>query len=38
MPPLVKHWNEEYPDAKDAMKNLVQEIKELNEKHRNQKK
>ncbi|MBH0163784.1 DUF2573 family protein [Fictibacillus sp. 7GRE50] len=38
MPPLVKHWNEEYPDAKEAMKNLVHEIKELNEKHRNEQK
>lgn len=38
MPPLVKHWNEEYPDAKEAMKNLVHEIKEMNEKHRNEQK
>ncbi|WP_137791757.1 DUF2573 family protein [Bacillus sp. E(2018)] len=38
MPPLVKHWNDEYPDAKQAMKNLVHEIKELNEKHRNEQK
>jgi hypothetical protein len=34
MPPLVKHWNERYPDAKEAMKELVAEIKRLNEKHR----
>ncbi|MFE8702300.1 YusU family protein [Cytobacillus sp. FJAT-54145] len=34
MPPLAKHWNEEYPDAKEEMKRLIMEIKELNEKHR----
>ncbi|WP_078544135.1 YusU family protein [Litchfieldia alkalitelluris] len=34
MPPLAKHWNETYPDAKDGMKQLVNEIKELNEEHR----
>ncbi|MFD1358757.1 DUF2573 family protein [Fictibacillus halophilus] len=34
MPPLVKHWNESYPDAKDAMKELISEIKKLNEEHR----
>ncbi|WNB92897.1 DUF2573 family protein [Bacillus sp. NEB1478] len=38
MPPLVKHWNESYPDAKEAMKDLVSEIKELNEKHRSSQK
>nr|WP_090858224.1 YusU family protein [Litchfieldia salsa] len=34
MPPLVKHWNETYPDAKEGMKELIAEIKELNEEHR----
>ncbi|MDE5416229.1 DUF2573 family protein [Alkalihalobacterium chitinilyticum] len=35
MPPLVKHWNEQYPDAKEKMKELVTEIQALNQKHRN---
>lgn len=34
MPPLAKHWNETYPDAKESMKELVTEIKKLNEEHR----
>ncbi|MCM3718191.1 DUF2573 family protein [Fictibacillus phosphorivorans] len=34
MPPLAKHWNESYPDAKDAMKDLFSEIKKLNEEQR----
>ncbi len=34
MPPLAKHWNEAYPDAKESMKELVTEIKKLNEEHR----
>ncbi len=34
MPPLAKHWNETYPDAKEGMKDLIQEIKQLNEEHR----
>jgi hypothetical protein len=34
MPPLAKHWNESYPEAKDGMKQLIAEIKELNEVHR----
>jgi Protein of unknown function (DUF2573) len=34
MPPLVKHWNDRYPDAKEAMKELISEIKKLNEAHR----
>lgn len=37
MPPLVKHWNETYPDAKEGMKQLIHEIKELNDKHRSKK-
>jgi hypothetical protein len=39
MPPLAKHWNSQYPDAKKEMIDLVREMKELNERHReNQKK
>jgi hypothetical protein len=34
MPPLAKHWNDRYPDAKEAMKELIREIKKLNEAHR----
>lgn len=34
MPPLVKHWNEQYPDAKQDMMALIKEIKELNDAHR----
>jgi hypothetical protein len=34
MPALAKHWNELYPDAKAEMKQVMEEIKELNEKHR----
>jgi hypothetical protein len=38
MPALAKHWNESYPDAKEAMKQIVGEIKELNESYRESKK
>ena len=34
MPSLAKHWNELYPDAKEGMKQIIQEIKQLNEQHR----
>ncbi|MGM0875427.1 MAG: YusU family protein [Bacillota bacterium] len=34
MPPLAKHWNATYPDAKDEVKKIINEIKDLNEKHR----
>jgi hypothetical protein len=34
MPPLVKHWNGNYPDGKEGMVDLITEIKTLNEKHR----
>ncbi|AKL86276.1 DUF2573 domain-containing protein [Bacillus atrophaeus] len=34
MPPLVRHWNESYPDAKQGIKEVIQHIKELNEEHR----
>ncbi|OLO28524.1 hypothetical protein BTR23_17450 [Alkalihalophilus pseudofirmus] len=36
MPPLAKHWNEQYPDAKEKMKELVTDIQALNKKHRGQ--
>lgn len=38
MPPLVKHWNEKFPEAKEQLKAIINEIKELNEQHRNNKK
>ncbi|XJZ26846.1 YusU family protein [Bacillota bacterium Lsc_1132] len=31
MPALAKHWNELYPDAKEEMKQIITEIKQLNE-------
>jgi soluble cytochrome b562 len=34
MPPLAKHWNDTYPEAKEGMKELIAEIKVLNEAHR----
>lgn len=34
MPPLAKHWNATYPDAKDSLKELISEIKQLNQQHR----
>ncbi|WP_409251897.1 YusU family protein [Bacillus sp. SCS-153A] len=34
MPPLAKHWNSEFPEAKEEIKNIISEIKELNEEHR----
>ncbi|MBS8265936.1 DUF2573 family protein [Mesobacillus boroniphilus] len=34
MPPLAKHWNTEYPDAKDQIKNVIAQVKEMNEKNR----
>lgn len=34
MPALAKHWNELYPEAKGEMKKVMEEIKEMNEKHR----
>lgn len=37
MPALAKHWNALYPDAKDGMKGIMEEIKQLNEVHRNTK-
>ncbi|PMC40567.1 DUF2573 domain-containing protein [Bacillus sp. UMB0899] len=37
MPPLAKHWNATYPDAKDNLKAIINDIKVLNEKHRESK-
>lgn len=34
MPALAKHWNAEYPEAKEAMKSVIGEVKELNERTR----
>ncbi|MDR7237868.1 DUF2573 family protein [Neobacillus drentensis] len=34
MPALAKHWNELYPDAKEEMKQIINEIKVMNEQHR----
>ncbi|MCM2989824.1 YusU family protein [Bacillus safensis] len=34
MPPLAKHFNETYPEAKEEIKNTIQRIKHLNEAHR----
>ena len=34
MPALAKHWNELYPEAKEEMKVIINEIKQLNEQHR----
>ncbi|MEH7439147.1 DUF2573 family protein [Neobacillus drentensis] len=34
MPALAKHWNELYPDGKEEIKQIVGEIKQMNEKHR----
>ncbi|WP_335870252.1 DUF2573 family protein [Bacillus sp. 2205SS5-2] len=38
MPPLVKHWNTEYPESREEIKKLILEIKELNDQHREEKK
>jgi hypothetical protein len=35
MPALAKHWNELYPEGKEEIKQIVGEIKQMNEKHRN---
>lgn len=37
MPALAKHWNGLYPEAKGEMKVIIDEIKQLNEKHREKK-
>lgn len=38
MPPLVKHWNQLYPEGKQEMMELITKIKDLNEKQRLQQK
>jgi len=38
MPALAKHWNGLYPEAKEEMIHIINEIKILNEQHRKQKK
>ncbi|WP_449537474.1 YusU family protein [Ferdinandcohnia sp. Marseille-Q9671] len=38
MPPLAKHWNETYPDAKEGIKEIITEIKKLNEENRSKNK
>ncbi|WP_027409970.1 YusU family protein [Anoxybacteroides tepidamans] len=35
MPALGKHWNELYPEAKEQVKEMMAEIKQLNEEKRN---
>jgi len=35
MPNLTKHWNGLYPNAKEEMRQLINEIKVMNEQHRN---
>ncbi|MFN2744191.1 MULTISPECIES: YusU family protein [Bacillus] len=37
MPPLAKHWNAAYPDAKRDIKEVIQSIKKMNEAHRAEK-
>ncbi|MEB2356277.1 MULTISPECIES: YusU family protein [Bacillus] len=34
MPPLAKHFNETYPEAKEEIKETIQRIKQMNEAHR----
>ena len=34
MPPLAKHWNAEYPDARESIKNVITQVKEMNEQQR----
>lgn len=34
MPPLAKHWNATYPEAKNDLKEIINEIKKLNESNR----
>ncbi|WP_251550041.1 DUF2573 family protein [Neobacillus muris] len=38
MPALISHWSALYPEARAGMKQLIQEIKVLNEQHRSSKK
>jgi hypothetical protein len=34
MPPLARHWNSSYPEAKENIMDIISEIKELNEQNR----
>lgn len=34
MPALIQHWSSLYPEARGEMKEVIAEIKEMNEKHR----
>lgn len=34
MPALVQHWNREFPEAKSEVKKMIEEIKQLNDAHR----
>ncbi len=35
MPALINHWTGLYPKAREEMKQMINEIKQLNEQHRN---
>jgi len=35
MPALIQHWSTLYPEARGEMKEIINEIKQLNEQHRN---
>lgn len=34
MPALIQHWSALYPEAREEMKQIISEIKQLNEQHR----
>jgi hypothetical protein len=34
MPALIQHWSALYPEARGEMKEIINEIKQLNEQHR----
>ncbi|MDR6999543.1 DUF2573 family protein [Neobacillus niacini] len=34
MPALIKHWHSLHPEAKEQMKEIINEIKQMNEEHR----
>ncbi|CAH0344692.1 DUF2573 family protein [Bacillus sp. CECT 9360] len=36
MPPLAKHWNEKYPEAKNELMDIIKEIKQLNDAKRSE--
>jgi hypothetical protein len=35
MPALIQHWSALYPGARGEMKEIINEIKQMNEQHRN---